>query len=206
MTSLSQSELVPPQYCHVPPRYEPIPPQYTLIPSLYRLLCDAEMQDPHKFQAGLFLRRKHLIDAENHLRHLFITNPFICDEYTGLIKVFEAPALLRTFMPRIVKRRIDLDAQYVMPLEQSKRGVLGNPCVVSSIGEFVDQWTAFTGGILRELHRWPGVLAAGGAVLLSLLPLSIEEKRFILSHYLKQKADIDLFFVGMSAALVSSVP
>jgi hypothetical protein len=154
------------------------------------------------------------LDDEAELRKLFAadkTNRRLNDPYVGLVDVFDAPVAARTTRARIVKDDDDLSRKYVMPLSGKNRRKEGTPSMVKDLDEFKKNWAIFTESSLSQLFDWNNVVAAGGAVLACLTPLSEaakESKRSIRKYYHSAaypSSDIDLFLWGMDAEQVSTL-
>lgn len=144
---------------------------------------------------------------EAELRRLFATdktNARLSNPYVGLVDVFSAPADIRTTRARVVKDEDDLAAKYIMPLSEADRRKEGMPSLVNDLDEFKKNWSIFSEGSLSQLLDWSNVVAAGGAVLACLLPLSDTEKaskRSIRKHYHSvayPTSDVDLFLWGLT--------
>ncbi|KAJ7166058.1 ankyrin repeat protein [Mycena filopes] len=134
---------------------------------------------------------KPSLEDETELRRLFATDKTharLSNPYVGLVDVFDAPADIRTTRARVVKDEDDLSAQYHGP----------------DIDEFKKNWGVFSEGSLSQLFDWSNVVAAGGAVLACLTPLSEEakvSKRSMRKYYHSAAyptSDVDLFLWGMT--------
>ena len=154
------------------------------------------------------------LDNEAELRKLYAidkTNKRLNDPFVGLVDVFEAPSDIRTTRARVVADDQDLSAKYVMPLADADRRKEGEPSMVSDLEEFKKNWAIFTEGSLSQLVDWSNVVAAGGAVLACLSPLSdaVKESKRTLRKYYHSVAyptsDIDLFLWGMDVDQVRVV-
>ncbi|KAJ7213244.1 ankyrin repeat protein [Mycena rebaudengoi] len=147
------------------------------------------------------------LEDETELRRLFATdkaNARLSNPYVGLVDVFDAPSDIRTTRVRVVKDEEDLSARHVMPLSELNRRAEGAPSTVADIDEFKKNWGVFSEGSLSQLTDWSNVVAAGGAVLACLSPLSEESKaskRAIRKYYHSAAyptSDVDLFLWGMT--------
>lgn len=147
------------------------------------------------------------LDDEAELRRLFATdkkNTRLSNPYVGLVDVFAAPADIRTTKARIVNDEDDLAARYVMPLSEPNRRKEGTPSLVNNLDEFKKNWSIFGESSLSQLFDWNNVIAAGGAVLACLSPLSDAakaSKRSIRKHYHSvayPTSDVDLFLWGLT--------
>ncbi|KAJ7476865.1 ankyrin repeat protein [Mycena galericulata] len=150
---------------------------------------------------------KPSLEDEAQLRRLFATDKThsrLTSPYVGLVDVFDAPADIRTTRARVVKDEADLSAQYVMPLSDVNRRKEGTPSMVSDLEEFKKNWSIFSEGSLSQLFDWNNVVAAGGAVLACLTPLSDAakaSKRSIRKYYHSTAyptSDVDLFLWGLT--------
>ncbi|KAF9460934.1 hypothetical protein BDZ94DRAFT_1264751 [Collybia nuda] len=149
------------------------------------------------------------LDDEAELRKLFATdkaNARLNDPFVGLVDVFAAPADIRTTRARVVVDDEDLSRKYVMPLSTNNRRQEGAPCIVNDLEEFKKNWSVFSEGSLSQLFDWSNLVAAGGAVLACLTPLSDtakESKRAMRKYYHSAAyptSDVDLFLWGMDTA------
>lgn len=152
------------------------------------------------------------LDDEAELRKLFATdktNARLNDPYVGLVDVFAAPPDARTTRARVVNDDEELSKKYVMPLSANNRRKEGAPSLVDELEEFKKNWSVFTEGSLSQLFDWSNVVAAGGAVLACLMPLSDaakESKRAMRKYYHSAaypSSDVDLFLWGMGREQVS---
>ncbi|EPS32748.1 hypothetical protein PDE_07708 [Penicillium oxalicum 114-2] len=93
--------------------------------------------------------------------------------------------------------------KYLLPLSPSKRRGHGSPAVVPSLEEFQKNFALFTEGALSDLD-WSNVVAAGSAVVTSLLPVPKKyqnSKRGLRQYYHDEFApasDVDLFLYGLN--------
>ena len=145
------------------------------------------------------------LEDEHVLRRLFATdvqNPRLNDPHVGLVDLFAGPESLRLAQAREVDQQTK-DAQYIFPLENQRRRKTGEPAVVANIDEFKKSWSIFTEGSLSHLD-WNNVIAAGGSVLASLLPLNERSKiskRAMRKHFHQAAfpaSDVDLFLWGLT--------
>ncbi|KAF7319941.1 Ankyrin repeat protein [Mycena kentingensis (nom. inval.)] len=147
------------------------------------------------------------LEDEAELRRFFATdksNARLANPYVGLVDVFAAPDAIRTTRARVVTGEDDLDAKYVMPLSETNRRKDGTPSMVPTLDEFKKNWGVFSEGSLSQLVDWNNVVAAGGAVLACLTPLSEQakaSKRAMRKYYHSAAyptSDVDLFLWGMT--------
>ncbi|KAJ6554865.1 hypothetical protein B0H19DRAFT_1377542 [Mycena capillaripes] len=150
---------------------------------------------------------KPSLDNEAELRRLFVadrTHVRLKDPYVALVDVFAAPDAIRTTRARVVNNDSDFDAQYVMPLSETKRRKEGEPSMVSDLDEFKKNWSIFSEGSLSQLVDWNNVIVAGGSVLACLAPLpktAKVSKRSMRKYYHSKaypSSDIDLFLWGLT--------
>jgi hypothetical protein len=146
------------------------------------------------------------IAAETELRRLFATdrdNKALSDPLVGLIDVFAANKSIRATQARECSDQTTLEAEYIFPLKKEQRRATGQPAIVD-IDQFRTSWSVFTEGSLSQLLDWNNVVAAGGSVLASLLPLpehARSSKRAIRKHFHEQTyatSDIDLFLYDLT--------
>jgi hypothetical protein len=147
------------------------------------------------------------LDDEAELRRLFATdktNTRLANPYVGLVDVFNAPIEIRTTRARVAKDEVDLSAQYVRPLSDTKRRKEGTPATVFDLNEFKKNWGVFTENSLSQLFDWNNVVAAGGAVLACLSPLpdhASVSKRAIRKYFHSAAyptSDVDIFLWGLT--------
>ena len=149
---------------------------------------------------------KPSLDDEAQLRRLFATdteNSRLSAPHVGLIDVFDAPTDIRTTRARVVRNEFDLSEKYLMPLTEARRRKEGTPATVSSMEEFIQNWSIFSEGSLSLLD-WGNVVVAGGSILACLLPVPDANKgsKRSLRKYFHSTAfptsDIDLFLYGLT--------
>lgn len=151
------------------------------------------------------------LDDEAELRKLFARDKLnlrLANPHVGLLDVFAAPSDIRTTRARVVKDETDLFDHYAMPLSDVNRRKEGTPSTVADLDEFTKNWAIFTEGSLSQLLDWSNVVAAGGAVLACLAPLSDKSKvskQAIRKHYRSSAyatSDVDFFLWGVTPAQV----
>ncbi|KAF8260330.1 hypothetical protein EI94DRAFT_1780506 [Lactarius quietus] len=144
---------------------------------------------------------------EAELRKLFATdkgNVRVRDIHVGLVDVFAAPSDIRTTRARVIKDDADLDAQHVLALPSSLRREEGSPAMVDNLEAFKKNWDIFTESSLSQLADWSNVIAAGGSVQASLMPLpkAARSSKRAMRKYFHDKAfpssDVDLFLYGLT--------
>ncbi|KAJ5453087.1 hypothetical protein N7445_001270 [Penicillium cf. griseofulvum] len=93
--------------------------------------------------------------------------------------------------------------KYLLPLSAEDRKPHGSPAVVPSLNEFQNNFALFTEGSLSDID-WSNVVAAGSAVVTSLLPVPEKHrnsKRGLRKYYHDEFApasDVDLFLYGLN--------
>ncbi|KAJ5383611.1 hypothetical protein N7517_001522 [Penicillium concentricum] len=93
--------------------------------------------------------------------------------------------------------------KYLLPLSEKDRKQHGARAVVPSLNEFQNNFALFTEGSLSEID-WSNVVAAGSAVVTSLLPVPEKyrnSKRGLRKYYHEEFApasDVDLFLYGLN--------
>jgi hypothetical protein len=147
------------------------------------------------------------LKAEAELRRLFATernSTSLDDPYVGLVDIYESPESIKLTQAREINSPSDRDAKHVFPLKQEQRRATGEPAMTSNLDQFRTSWNIFTEGALSQLTDWNNVVAAGGAVLASLLPLPERakgSKRAIRKYFHEETystSDIDLFLYGLT--------
>lgn len=147
------------------------------------------------------------LQQETEIRRLFATdrsNKVLNEPMAGLIDVFAASEKIRVTQARdIGNDQAKLETEYVFPLKKDRRAN-GLPSMVTDIDHFRNSWSIFTENALGQLTDWSNVVAAGGSVLASLLPLPEHakgSKRAIRKYFHEQTystSDIDLFLYGLT--------
>lgn len=156
---------------------------------------------------------KTSIDNETNLRRLFATdrnNPILDDPNVGLIDVYGSKECIKRVHARNIENDEDRNAKYIFPLSEEKRLKNGDPAMAQTIDQFRASWNIFTEGALSQLTDWSNVVAAGGAVVASLVPLpstAQASKRAIRKYFHEEThsaSDVDLFLYGLTPEEVSS--
>lgn len=159
---------------------------------------------------------KPSLEDEQELRKIFAqdkTNPRLDDPHVGLVDVFGPNTeVIRKIRARVVdsSNEDSLSGQYVMPLQDTQRRKDGEASMVADLDEFKKNWLIFTEGSLSQLSDWNNVVAAGGAVLSTLLPLPDKSKRSkkatrnFYHSVAFPSSDVDLFLWGLNLEQVSS--
>lgn len=142
-------------------------------------------------------------------RKIFAQNPshvLVKDNHANIVPLFDTT----TGSTDIRVRARDLSSEtpeqkekYILPIPQDKRRLNGSPAVVPSLAEFQNNFALFTEGALGDLD-WSNVVAAGSAVVTSLLPVPEKyrnSKRGLRQYYHEEFApasDVDLFLYGLT--------
>jgi hypothetical protein len=132
-------------------------------------------------------------------------SPMIQDNFVNIVPVYDEAGCNEL---RIRARDLELETQeqkekYVLPLSEKDRKPNGSPAIVSSLKEFRNNFALFTEGCLSDID-WSNVVAAGSAVVTSLLPVPEEyrhSKRGLRQYYHEKFApasDVDLFLYGLN--------
>ncbi|KAJ5371091.1 uncharacterized protein N7496_007183 [Penicillium cataractarum] len=148
-------------------------------------------------------------DFDASARKIFAQNPshaLVKDNYANIVPLFDAT----TGSTDIRVRARDLNSEtpeqkekYILPIPNDKRRLDGSHAVVPSLSEFQNNFALFTEGALSELD-WSNVVAAGSAVVTSLLPVPEKyrnSKRGLRQFYHEEFApasDVDLFLYGLT--------
>jgi hypothetical protein len=142
------------------------------------------------------LRRKFANDRSNSI----LDNPF-----AGTLDVFASNQIIRLIEAREIQDETAKDAKHIFPLKSHVRKPSNAPAMAENINQFRTSWNIFTEGALSQLTDWNNVVAAGGAVLASLLPLpehARASKRAIRKYFHEETtystSDIDLFLYGLT--------
>ncbi|KAH8690265.1 ankyrin repeat protein [Talaromyces proteolyticus] len=97
----------------------------------------------------------------------------------------------------------EVQSKYLMSLKHEDRRANGSPAVVTTFKEFQKNFNIFCEGSLADLD-WSNVVAAGSAVITSLLPVPKEyahSKRGLRQFYHEKftpASDVDLFLYGLT--------
>ncbi|KAK4938155.1 hypothetical protein LTR66_015120, partial [Elasticomyces elasticus] len=96
-----------------------------------------------------------------------------------------------------------LSQKYLLPLSAKDRKPNGSPAIVPTVEEFRKNFALFTEGCLSDID-WSNVVAAGSAVVTSLLPVPEQyrnSKRGLRKYYhdiFAPASDVDLFLYGLN--------
>ncbi|CAI6337715.1 unnamed protein product [Periconia digitata] len=131
-------------------------------------------------------------------------HPALTDDHLNIVPVyagFEDKVKIRARDP--ATQSDEERERYVMPLDDADRRPTGSPAIAKSIDEFKQNFSIFCEQSLADLN-WSNVVAAGSAVVTSLLPVPDEyksSKRALRQYYheiLAPASDVDLFIYGLS--------
>ncbi|KAJ5313021.1 hypothetical protein N7508_003851 [Penicillium antarcticum] len=142
------------------------------------------------------------------LRQTFAQAPShasIQDNYVNIVPLYDQS---RSTDVRIRARNLASETpeekeKYILPLSDELRKPHDSPAVVPTMDEFQHNFALFTEGSLSEID-WSNVVAAGSAVVTSLLPVPEKyrhSKRGLRQYYHEEFApasDVDLFLYGLT--------
>lgn len=142
------------------------------------------------------------------LRKIFAqepANPVLQDNHLNIVPLYdEAGSADVTIRARdLVSEPKHLKEKYIMPLKDDQRRPNGSPAIVSTLKEFQTNFNLFSEASLVDLD-WDNIVAAGSAVVTSLLPVPEEyndSKRGLRQFYHEKFApasDVDLFLYGLT--------
>jgi ankyrin repeat protein len=144
-------------------------------------------------------------EYDSKLREVFAQQP----NHTAIAKpnvvpIFEGSEQELKIRARNLAVESEAESQcYLMPLKKAERKANGTPAVVQSLKEFQTNFQLFSESSLVDMD-WSNVVAAGSAVVTSLLPVPEKHntsKRALREYYHQQLApasDVDLFLYGLS--------
>jgi ankyrin repeat protein len=144
-------------------------------------------------------------EYDSKLREVFAQQP----NHTAIAKpnvvpIFEGSEQELKIRARNLAVESEAESQcYLMPLKKAERKAYGTPAVVQSLKEFQTNFQLFSESSLVDMD-WSNVVAAGSAVVTSLLPVPEKHntsKRALREYYHQQLApasDVDLFLYGLS--------
>lgn len=133
------------------------------------------------------------------------SHPLLKDNYANIVPVYDATGStdIRVRARHLASETLEQKEKYILPLKDTMRRPSGSPAVVPTLGEFQNNFALFTEGALSELD-WSNVVAAGSAVVTSLLPVPEKyrkSKRGLRQYYHEEFApasDVDLFLFGLT--------
>lgn len=141
------------------------------------------------------------------LREVFAqepNHPALTDGFLNIVPVFnghEKDLKIRARNPE--SQSPEENEKYVMTLDAADRRPDGSPAVVESLDEFKQNFSLFSEQSLADMD-WSNVVAAGSAVVTSLLPVPAkykDSKRALRQYYheiLAPASDVDLFIYGLN--------
>lgn len=132
-------------------------------------------------------------------------HPISKDNHANIVPLFDASgsADLKIRARDLGSESAEEAEKYLLPLDEESRKPNGSPAVAPSFDEFRDNFTIFTEGALSDID-WSHVVAAGSAVVTSLLPVPEKyrrSKRGLRQYYHEEFApasDVDLFLYGLT--------
>lgn len=133
------------------------------------------------------------------------THPVVGDNYLNIVPVYSSAGVadVKVRARDLASEPEDLKSKYLMPLTSAQRRPHGSPAVVPSLREFQTNFNLFSEGSLLDMD-WSNVIAAGSAVVTSLLPVPDKyrnSKRELRKWYREKAApasDVDLFLYGLT--------
>jgi hypothetical protein len=133
------------------------------------------------------------------------SSPLVMDNLVNIVPIFDRAGCndLRIRARDLASETPEQKAKYILPLSDKDRKPNGSPAIVPTFDEFRNNFTLFTEGSLSEID-WSNVVAAGSAVVTSLLPVPEEyrnSKRGLRQWYHEKFApasDVDLFLYGLN--------
>ncbi|KAJ5159781.1 uncharacterized protein N7482_006785 [Penicillium canariense] len=149
-------------------------------------------------------------DYDASARKIFAQDPsnaLVKDNYANIVPLYDTTGStdLRIRARDVASQTPEQKEKYILAIPEEKRRVDGSPAVVPTFVEFQNNFALFTEGALSELD-WSNVVAAGSAVVTSLLPVPEKyrnSKRGLRQYYHEEFApasDVDLFLYGLTEA------
>ncbi|KAJ5171817.1 hypothetical protein N7492_004410 [Penicillium capsulatum] len=134
-----------------------------------------------------------------------LSHPLFKDNHANIAPLFDATGStdLRVRARDLASETPQQKEKYILPVPEDKRRSDGSPAVVPTLAEFQNNFALFTEAALSDLD-WSNVVAAGSAVVTSLLPVPEayrNSKRGLRQYYHEEFApasDVDLFLYGLS--------
>lgn len=148
-------------------------------------------------------------DYDAAARRIFAQDPshaLVKDNYANIVPVFDntnGSTDIRVRARDLNSQTPEQKEKYILPLSDDKRRKDGSPAVVPSLAEFQNNFALFTEGALSDLD-WSNVVAAGSAVVTSLLPVPEKyrnSKRGLRQFYHEEftpASDVDLFLYDLT--------
>jgi hypothetical protein len=152
------------------------------------------------------LQPYHEYDAV--LRRIFAqepTHPAVADNLANILPLYDdsGSADLPVRARDLASEPAEVKEKYLLPLKDEDRRPNGSPAIVPTLAEFQTNFNLFSESSLTDLD-WSNVVAAGSAVVTSLLPVPEEyrgSKRGLRQFYHQKfapAADLDLFLYGLT--------
>lgn len=147
-------------------------------------------------------------DFDATARKLFAqepSHPSIRDNHVNIVPLYNATGStdVRVRARNLASETPEQKSKYMLPLSEPMRRPSGSPAVVPTLDEFQNNFALFTEGALGDID-WSNVVAAGSAVVTSLLPVPEKyrkSKRGLRQYYHEEFApasDVDLFLYGLT--------
>lgn len=155
---------------------------------------------------------RHLIEPyvkyDAVLRQTFAQDPShasIQDNHVNIVPLYDQTrsADVRIRARDLASETPEEKEKYILPLSDELRKPNDSPAIVPTLDEFQHNFALFTEGSLSEID-WSNVVAAGSAVVTSLLPVPEKyrnSKRGLRQYYHEEFApasDVDLFLYGLT--------
>ncbi|CAG8909526.1 unnamed protein product [Penicillium egyptiacum] len=133
------------------------------------------------------------------------SHPSIQDNHVNIVPLYDQNGSTDISIRArdLVSETPEQTEKYLLPLNAKDRKPHGSAAVVPSLNEFKNNFALFTEGSLSEID-WSNVVAAGSAVMTSLLPVPEKyrnSKRGLRKYYHEEFApasDVDLFLYGLT--------
>ena len=147
-------------------------------------------------------------DYDAVTRKVFAQDPshvIVKDNHANILPLYNAmeSADIRVRARDLGSETPEQEEKYILPLDESMRRENGSSAVVPTLAEFQENFALFTEGALGEMD-WSNIVAAGSAVVTSLLPVPEKyrkSKRGLRQYYHEEFApasDVDLFIYGLT--------
>lgn len=147
-------------------------------------------------------------DYDAVTRKVFAQDPshvIVKDNHANIVPLYNAmgSADIRVRARDLASETPEQKEKYILPFDESMRRENGSSAAVSTLAEFQENFALFTEGALGEMD-WSNVVAAGSAVVTSLLPVPEKyrkSKRGLRQYYHDEFApasDVDLFIYGLT--------
>ncbi|KAH8704467.1 hypothetical protein GQ44DRAFT_831459 [Phaeosphaeriaceae sp. PMI808] len=142
---------------------------------------------------------------DSELRKVFAQQPeHLAIETPNIVPIFSGHETELKIRARNLAVESEAEREcYIMPLKEADRKTANSPAIVPSLIDFQTNFQLFSESSLVDLD-WSNVVAAGSAVVTSLLPVPKKHnvsKRALRQYYHQQLApasDVDLFLYGLT--------